>query len=209
MMVLSSIGPFKFYQIHLEIPEIFSDFAKYINKSNIHIHNTMKAITFALFALTFLTYVSGRTLKVTVPIRNAIVARHNLYRTKHCTPKLVWNDVVATSAAGWASKCKFQHNPAKKYGENLFMEGKVDKNLTNVVVLGVDAWYSEVKNINWKAIAWSQKTGHVMQLLWNSTRQVGCAIQYCGNKWTFFVCEYNPPGNYLGREKQNVRPPCK
>jgi uncharacterized protein YkwD len=37
---------------------------------------------------------------------------HNSYRAKHIdTPALVWNDTVAASAAAYAAKCIWGHDP--------------------------------------------------------------------------------------------------
>jgi len=143
------------------------------------------------------------------PLKDVFLKEHNLFRAKHCTPLLVWSDAVAASVAGWAAKCKFMHDPALRYGENLFMMGMIWKNQTQIAKQAVGAWYSEVKNINWKNPRWSPTTGHALQLLWKGTTQVGCALQYCDNKWTFVACRYNPPGNVQGREKKNVRSACK
>ena len=45
--------------------------------------------------------------------------------------------------------------------------------------------------------------GHYTQLVWNTTRAVGCGVAYCRQNspfgeqfpnWTFYVCNYTPPG---------------
>ena len=41
--------------------------------------------------------------------------------------------------------------------------------------------------------------GHYTQLVWKNTTEVGCAKVTCGNQ-TIWVCNYNPPGNYVGQK---------
>lgn len=43
--------------------------------------------------------------------------RHNAYRAQHTsTPPLAWDDAVADSAAAYASRCIWGHDPNNKYG---------------------------------------------------------------------------------------------
>ncbi|CAN1173037.1 Pathogenesis-related protein 1B [Linum perenne] len=40
---------------------------------------------------------------------------------------------------------------------------------------------------------------HYTQLVWRSTKQVGCARVKCRNGDTYVVCEYYPHGNVVGQ----------
>jgi len=51
--------------------------------------------------------------------------------------------------------------------------------------------------------------GHYTQIVWDTTTQVGCAIQACPagigspppgvtTAWSYVVCDYSPPGNIVG-----------
>lgn len=41
--------------------------------------------------------------------------------------------------------------------------------------------------------------GHYTQLVWRSTKRVGCAKVICAGN-VIIVCNYDPPGNFLGQE---------
>lgn len=72
-----------------------------------------------------------------------------------------------------------------------------------------------------KPTGFTEATGHFTQLVWKSTRQVGCARVDCGYnpnddnnstraKGWYVVCEYTPAGNVVGYNnkffKANVEP---
>jgi hypothetical protein len=52
----------------------------------------------------------------------------------------------------------------------------------------------------------SPTTGHFTQLVWKSTRQVGCSRHECDGdvKGWLLVCEYAPSGNVIGAFERNV-----
>jgi hypothetical protein len=44
--------------------------------------------------------------------------------------------------------------------------------------------------------------GHYTQVVWRDTMQVGCGVANCttgGTTRSYWVCNYDPPGNYLGQ----------
>jgi hypothetical protein len=53
----------------------------------------------------------------------------------------------------------------------------------------------------------SDVCGHYTQLVWRNTNHVGCGIKTCTTgtpfpghtTWTFVVCDYQPPGNFIGQ----------
>jgi hypothetical protein len=52
--------------------------------------------------------------------------------------------------------------------------------------------------------------GSFTQMVWKSTKRVGCAAQACGQgKWAYqsVVCRYDPPGNIAGQYVANVLAP--
>ncbi len=138
------------------------------------------------------------------------IAAHNAVRARHCAPALTWSKKLADVAQGWANQlkakgCVFGHSPGAKYGENLAAGtiGALDPEST------VGMWYDEIKLYTFPAGGFSMKTGHFTQVVWKSTKQVGCGhVQCSGND--IYVCNYDPPGNWEGQYRAEVLPAsCK
>lgn len=141
-----------------------------------------------------------------------VTERHNFIRANvspaasPAVPPLVWSAEVAASAQAYADKCKFEHSKGK-YGENLFAS-------TNVVTGAevVDDWASEVADYSYDAndCADGKACGHYTQVVWRGSERVGCAVTTCtvnspfgsshGGEWQNWVCQYDPPGNYVGKK---------
>jgi len=144
------------------------------------------------------------------PFARAFIEAHNAARAKNCAPPLTWSPKIAKVAQAWANQlkakgCVFGHSGNQTYGENLGAGtiGALDPQST------VDMWYDEIKLYKFPDGGFSMKTGHFTQLVWRSTRQVGCGHVQCkGND--IFVCNYDPPGNWEGQYRQEVLPTsCK
>jgi hypothetical protein len=69
----------------------------------------------------------------------------------------------------------------------------------------IEAWGDERVHYNYNKPGFSEETGHFTQLVWKSTRTVGCDRHDCGigqnngqdaRGW-FVVCQYWPPGNVV------------
>ncbi|MCJ7444961.1 MAG: CAP domain-containing protein [Methanotrichaceae archaeon] len=133
-----------------------------------------------------------------------ILSAHNKYRAEVNIPPLVWSDTLASGAQEWADYLatlgRLQHSNSG-YGENLWM-GSPPGYFSYTQM--VDGWGSEKQyfvygifpNVsstgNWADV------GHYTQIIWKNTLQCGCAKATGGN-WDYFVCRYNPPGNYIGQ----------
>lgn len=78
----------------------------------------------------------------------------------------------------------------------------------------VQTWYDEIGGYNFSAPSITDATGHATQLLWASSRSVGCASAWCvplagfdlAPAGGFLVCRYTPGGNEEGEEVSNVWP---
>ncbi|XP_012937509.1 pathogenesis-related protein PRB1-3-like [Aplysia californica] len=126
---------------------------------------------------------------------------HNQYRkeTGAGLPDLTWSQEMACYAAKLASKCKFAHDPAKKYGENIYMSSQ---KLTDVKAAmdSSASWRSEKSRVaadNWDcAYDLSEATtcGHYSQQVWKATKEIGCGVSVC-DSGTMVFCEYKPAGN--------------
>jgi pathogenesis-related protein 1 len=128
--------------------------------------------------------------------RDMLVAHNGVRATVKVAP-LVWSDNLARSAQEWANtlleKRQFVHRPKSKFGENLY-EVQGAKATPKQVV---DRWASEAANFDYKTNKCRGACGHYTQIVWSGTKEVGCAVARGGAR-EVWVCEYNPPGNYIG-----------
>ena len=138
-------------------------------------------------------------------VAEQFVAAHDRVRAKHCAGPLTWSSKLAAYAQKWADTlkakgCVFGHSGGS-YGENLAAgtEGALDPAGT------VDYWYSEIQQYHFPDGGFSMETGHFTQLVWRGTKQVGCGHTVCNGN-DIWVCEYDPPGNWDGEYRENVRP---
>jgi uncharacterized protein YkwD len=133
---------------------------------------------------------------------------HNVDRAKIPVPPLIWDPSIAATAAAYAAKCKFEHSGAAGLGENLAAYAPGGSEKANAPV---DDWESEVADYDYasNSCAAGKECGHYTQLVWKSSKRLGCAVQSCsintpfGPKfpnWDLWVCNYSPPGNYAGQK---------
>jgi uncharacterized protein YkwD len=130
---------------------------------------------------------------------------HNHYRAKHCAPALQWSDELAASAQAWADAlarrgCVLDHSHGK-YGENL--ASGTSGFLTPQAI--VDMWYGEARDYRYQRPGFSPATGHFTQVVWVNSARLGCAVSRCADS-DVWVCQYDPPGNFLKAFEQNVLP---
>jgi len=126
-----------------------------------------------------------------------MVNEHNAVRAKLGLPPLAWSDRLAARARQWANTLltngQFAHSPNSAYGENLFEITGASASAAQVVA----SWAGESKNYDYKSNTCRGVCGHYTQIIWRGTREVGCAVAR-GNGREVWVCEYNPPGNWVG-----------
>jgi uncharacterized protein YkwD len=127
-----------------------------------------------------------------------MLAAHNASRAKVGTPALTWSDDLARVAQEWADKLiaerRFDHRPKSKFGENMFEMRGAQTTAAKVV----ERWTSEAANFDAKSNKCKGVCGHYTQVVWRDTKEVGCAVSRGGGR-EVWVCEYAPPGNYIGR----------
>ncbi|XP_030443261.2 pathogenesis-related protein PR-1-like [Syzygium oleosum] len=128
------------------------------------------------------------------------LAPQNAARAAIQMPPLAWDLRLASYADWWAGQrqrdCALMHSNGP-YGENIFWGSGTGWNPGQAVA----AWVSERRWYDYRSngCARGQMCGHYTQIVWRSTRRVGCAVEVCLNGGgTFMVCEYDPPGNYIG-----------
>jgi hypothetical protein len=129
-------------------------------------------------------------------------------------PALTWSQAAADVAQAWADGCTYGHNPDRDAdgvlrGENIAATapaGRDDVTPGHVVGLWGGEWVDYDYAAN--ACAAGEVCGHYTQLVWRETLRVGCAMASCSVRspfgpsfptWDFFVCDYEPPGNWIGQ----------
>jgi uncharacterized protein YkwD len=134
-----------------------------------------------------------------------LLEEHNRYRAQHCAPPLTWSSELADAAEQWARElqgrsCPLQHSRLP-HGENLAAgtAGALDAKRV------VDLWYEEIEDYNFESPGFSMQTGHFTQLVWASTRELGCANVTCPGM-DLWICHYSPAGNTLDFFDENVHP---
>jgi pathogenesis-related protein 1 len=116
-------------------------------------------------------------------------------------PPLVWDPNLAAVAQAYADNCVFKHSGGP-YGENLFAStgGSTPSDV-------VGSWVSEVADYNYGSNSCSGVCGHYTQVVWAASQKLGCGVTTCtqnspfgGGSWQNWVCNYDPPGNYVGEK---------
>lgn len=119
---------------------------------------------------------------------------------------LTWNSAAQAVAQAWANGCQWKHNAGRgNYGENIYASTGTTPAAPAAVV---QDWASEAADYTWASDTCTAVCGHYTQLVWRGTTSVGCASAACTtgspfagfSNWTFWVCDYAPPGNFLGQQ---------
>lgn len=123
---------------------------------------------------------------------------HNGIRIQMGLPALVWDDRLADYAKWYANErrgdCRLEHSDTP-FGENLAWADYDMKGSE-----AIQMWIDEVKDYDYNSNTCRvpDMCGHYTQVVWRNTARVGCARVKCHNGNTFFTCNYDPPGNFVG-----------
>ena len=115
-------------------------------------------------------------------LAHEMVAEHNAVRSRVGTAPLKWSEPLARVAQEWADRLmqngQFVHSHNPKYGENLYeiSEGTATPGLV------VKAWADEVADFDYRSNSCRGVCGHYTQIVWNDTREVGCAVARGGRR---------------------------
>jgi pathogenesis-related protein 1 len=146
-----------------------------------------------------------------------ITAQHNATRAS-ASPMpsppldpLCWNASVSAHAQAWADGCSFSHDPALGTlgeGQNIYAAAQSAGFPPTAAQDAEPAWASEAVDYDYATNTCSAVCGHYTQIVWRSTALLGCGIKNCTTNspfgsgfpnWTIVVCNYEPPGNYIGQ----------
>lgn len=129
----------------------------------------------------------------------SMLSRNNEIRAEVFTgSELEWNVGIAASAqehADYLGRNNLFEHSSSGYGENVYASSR-DASYVDAV----NSWYSEKSdfNVNTKTCNTGEQCGHYTQLIWKDTLEVGCGKSSSATWTTIVVCQYNPPGNYIG-----------
>jgi pathogenesis-related protein 1 len=122
---------------------------------------------------------------------------HNSARARVGSPPLAWSRTLAGDAKRWADQLLathvFAHQPDDPHGENLFMISGGSVTPAEVV----QTWVAERGDYSPDTNTCAGVCGHYTQVVWRTTREVGCGMAFDGYR-EVWVCEYDPPGNVVG-----------
>lgn len=122
---------------------------------------------------------------------------HNRARSAVGVPALSWSDKLADTAQQWANHLvvegRLHHRASPQYGENLYLISGGRAIPSDVV----GAWASEAADYDYRNNTCRSTCGHYTQMVWRRTRMVGCGVAR-SRGMEVWVCEYSPPGNYVG-----------
>ena len=149
-------------------------------------------------------------------VYNELVARHNTYRSKHKAGKLTTlsslTSLAQTVAKNNAAKGGLSHIKqtlsGQPVGQNLYASGS-SAGIGPTGNAIVDSWYKEINNYDFAKGASKNGgvIGHFTQVVWASTKQIGCACatgRYGSMQGFYICCDYYPAGNYQGQYTKNV-----
>ncbi len=115
-------------------------------------------------------------------------------------PAMTWLGTVAASAQAFVENCKFA-DTGPPYGSNAFA-GTGTYTPAQVVA----AWVGEDADYDYATNTCTKDCGHYTQVVWRDSTELGCGTATCTDNnpfgetgpWELWVCNYNPPGNYVG-----------
>lgn len=103
------------------------------------------------------------------------------------------------------------HTQGSKFGENLAWHSWTSTSCATLVKMWHDEVYRVTGNSRRQLLkqqnsnSFSMRSlisqaGHFTQLIWNSSKKLGCA-RTTGARGVYLVCLYDPPGNIISRRK--------
>jgi len=163
------------------------------------------------------------TGNATADFVNTILAVHNSERDAVGSPSLAWSNKLAAEAKVWAEHLattgKIEHDPNRHTAMNCSMtssgghcimmgvgeniaRGPFDASSSKGLKEGQMGWVDEKKDYHGECCPYGTAppvVGHYTQMVWNTTKEVGCATA-SGSSGSILVCKYYPWGNLPGQK---------
>jgi uncharacterized protein YkwD len=148
---------------------------------------------------------SNNTGNASADFANSILVVHNSERSDVKVPPLVWSDELAAEAKTWAEHLaatgELVHSSyEERHGEGENFAWMSPPAYTGWASLVQMSWVAEKDYYQGKS-ATPPATGtttHYTQMVWNTTKAVGCGTASGGGKG-ILVCRYSPAGNIDGQ----------
>ena len=132
---------------------------------------------------------------------------HNLERVPFGSPPLAWDPSLAAAADAYAAELaatgRWGHSAPHQrvgQGENLWMGTRGAFSLETMII----NWASEKSMFrpglfpNVSTTGKWEDIGHYSQIVWPTTRRVGCGLRSSARD-DYLVCRYSDPGNVMGQ----------
>ncbi|KAK6534038.1 hypothetical protein TWF281_005377 [Arthrobotrys megalospora] len=136
--------------------------------------------------------------------KDAMLKVHNNCRSAHGVPALKWSQDMVNYAQANTPTCAFAHTRTlgrDGVGENILYGQGSPEGMVQTM------WYDkELRQYNFARQGFSMATGHMTQMVWKATTEVGCAVKKCP-QGTYVKCNYRRPGNVMGQFEGNVPSP--
>jgi len=147
-------------------------------------------------------------------IANTYMHAHNAKRELHCTtPCASLGRQLAADAQAYADTCPSGHANNLDAGENLYFAwgSAKEQDPEQIYENAVRGWYNEIDDYNYPTHSGDSEDsviGHFTQVVWKDSTVIGCGMKTdCKSRYsTVVVCRYQPAGNYIGQNADNVMP---
>jgi pathogenesis-related protein 1 len=132
-------------------------------------------------------------------MQDRMLQAHNAVRASVGQKPLIWSEKLAQAAQQWADQLikdgTFHHRPRSPWGQNLYTVTGGEF-VPEQIMKG---WAAEAKDYDYAANHCKPERicGHYTQIVWHDAHELGCALAKGGSR-EVWVCEYSPPGNYVG-----------